>query len=322
MLPSQIVGFGNGLFEPLVSGVSGGLLQVDLGFGGCPALTASGRCRIHVERGRRHKPVTCALFPFNILVRTQDFCAVVPRFGYSCPLVLDPPPGLVTTSHREITDDLAHFFGASVEHFKLVSVPERRWVTLDTEQRVLEIVNVARGKLALGAALSEASGSPESDLLVRVAEALELLALDPAPENPARMDLLLPMVPALRTAFYHLELPEIDVALLLGWRFVVAAGAPGVAPGLRRIASVFKRFNKLVGMAVRAQRPVRLDGPLRRPKGGFPEVALEVALVLRDAQRDPGRYTLFELVSRHVRDNGFQRTLVLRELSRAGLEFE
>lgn len=322
MVPNQIEGLGRELFEPLVSGASRGLLQIDIGVGGCPALAASGRCRIHVEGGRRHKPVTCALFPFNILVRTRDFCVVVPHFGYCCPLVLDPPPGMVVTRHREIGDDLAHFFGGSLEPFRLISVPAQRGVSLDSEQLMLDIVNDARGRLALGAALSEASGNPESDLLVRAGEALELLGLNSAPESPADVDMLLPMVPALRTAFYHLELPEIDVALLVGWRFVVAAAAPGVAPGLRRIASVFKRVNELVGLVVRSQRAVRLEGPLRRPQGGIPEVALEVALVLRDAQRAPGRYSLSELLSRHVRAEGVRRTLVLRELSRAGLEFE
>jgi len=193
---------------------------------------------------------------------------------------------------------------------------------LESEQRLLEIVNTQRGKATLGAALSEASGRPESELRVRAAEALELLGLDVVPESPADVELLLPMIPALRTDFYHLELPDIDVALLLGWRFVVAAAAPGVALGMRRMASLIKQANEYVGLAVRAQRPVRLEGPLRRQRGGIPQVALEVALVLRHAQRNPGQSTLSELLSRHVRAKGVCRSLVIRELSRAGLEFE
>lgn len=322
LLPDQLGAAGNEIFEPLVSDVRGGLLRFDTGLGGCPALSASGRCRIHAERGRRHQPPLCALFPFDRLVRTPDFCAVVPQFT-SCPsLVLDPPRGVVVRRNSDIADDLSHYFGDSLEPFKLISVPACHGVSLESEQRLLEIVNTQRGKATLGAALSEASGRPESELRVRAAEALELLGLDVVPESPADVELLLPMIPALRTDFYHLELPDIDVALLLGWRFVVAAAAPGVALGMRRMASLIKQANEYVGLAVRAQRPVRLEGPLRRQRGGIPQVALEVALVLRHAQRNPGQSTLSELLSRHVRAKGVCRSLVIRELSRAGLEFE
>lgn len=322
VLRSQIDGLGKDYFKPLVSGVRGGVLRVDIGLDGCPALAVSGRCLIHVERGRRSKPITCALYPFNVLVRTQRFCAVVPNYRYVCPLVLDPPSDFAKSHYSEIADDLAYFLGDSLELFELVSTPELNGVSYDTEQRVLDVVNDVRGRYTLAAALSKASGGSESALLERAVKALGTMGLELVPENSASMDRLLFMVPALRTSFYHLRLAEIDAALLVGWRFVLAAASPAQTPTLRRIASVFTQVSKLVGLVVQADRLVRLDGALRRPPGGDPDVALEVALVLRDAKRDPWKYTLSELLSRHVRAEGVQRTLVVRELSRAGLEFK
>lgn len=205
---------------------------------GCWFLAGDGRCAVEVEEGRRAKPATCRLFPFNRVYRVGEV-RVVDVNTTLCPIEVVADGG---ARHAELAAeiDVEAGRGSPLVDVPLPVPPELPATWVDDEEAI------ARRLHALASRGSDETG----DALDALAEALGLGDAAAARRRALGWAALAGLDAAALAAHARRALPSVALALP-SWR-VGRLFSPRPAPWPIAVAAVASRAHALLALAASA----------------------------------------------------------------------
>lgn len=297
--------------------------EVELGFGGCPALTADNFCTLHASGGLENKPALCTLFPLTRLLRAPKFLLVSPQLTFVCPLNSQAEATDTYPKHQEFIKQINYFYKKPQDLFAHLNNPAS---DLDW-QREQDFVDACQtpldptiGLIGLLAAFQD----QELEGFVNSLHAGLDLLLQPWPQQPLlglEQDLL-PLIPTLRSYCLDIEDAARAKVLALAPMLMRQRFRASILPmNPRQLASQFFHFLPLLKLLARANDPVALKSPPSVKSFASPQVAVDAMAIFRAIEKKPKQKSLIEWCSMLNDNDPTRRIQLLHVLAKAPLRW-
>jgi Fe-S-cluster containining protein len=317
---------------------------------GCFFLNEDNRCRLQIDHGYAAKPETCKLFPFNHLVRVEDYLVVAPH-STLCPLGVVGEGAVDDRSrHADLLAALTadgittHVSAATPLHANVARlvILERAIVTLS--ERYLSrprYTAYAAAQLAETRRAFPQANEPGPDTALHDAARFEaalarLLGDAPCsdePESTTIAGLLAAVTPAIRSQLVfatapdgktepHVDLQRVPHVLQVLYWFARRARDAGMAQiTYQTVMRLFGTYRYLLTMLAYADSPVMLSPTatldvVMRGKPEFQRSYLEIVQQLVPRKQRVAARTLADIVTEHVDLERLDRIAFLKLLAR------